>query len=105
GFVNHVTVTALKWMRGEPLTQLVREAVKFKLSVAKKSTKSRPEQVIVDTAIGICSPLSSRQFASSLSNGRKHMSTCSNSLLSRRDIPKKCRWSMTFHLPWSLGFL
>jgi len=51
GFVNHVTVTALKWMRGEPLTQLVREAVKFKLSVAKKSTKSRPEQVIVDTAI------------------------------------------------------
>lgn len=51
GFVNHVTVTALKWMRGDPLTQLVREAVKFKLSVAKTSTRSKPEQDIVDAAI------------------------------------------------------
>lgn len=51
GYVNHVTVTALKWMRGDPLTQLVREAVKFKLSNAKKSTKSKPEQDIVDDAI------------------------------------------------------
>lgn len=51
GYVSHVTVTALKWMRGDPLTQLVREAVKFKLSVAKKSTKSKPEQGIVDAAI------------------------------------------------------
>lgn len=51
GYVNHVTVTALKWMRGEPLTQLVHEAVKFKLSVAKKATKSKPEQDVVDAAI------------------------------------------------------
>ncbi|PTN48515.1 hypothetical protein DAI43_29745 [Achromobacter xylosoxidans] len=50
-FVNHVTVTAIKWMRGEPLTQLVHEAVKYKLSVAKKSPRSKPEQAIVDSAI------------------------------------------------------
>lgn len=50
-FVNHVTVTALKWMRGEPLTQLVSEAVKFKLSVAKRSTKAKAEQDVVDAAI------------------------------------------------------
>ncbi|QRO31666.1 DEAD/DEAH box helicase [Chromobacterium violaceum] len=51
GYVSHVTVTALKWMRGEPLTQLVREAVKFKLSAAKQSTKKKTEQVIIDAAI------------------------------------------------------
>ena len=51
GYVSHVTVTALKWMRGEPLTKLVHEAVKFKLSVAKKGAKSKPEQDVVDTAI------------------------------------------------------
>lgn len=51
GYVSHVTVTALKWMRGEPLTQLVSEAVRFKLSVAKKSTKSTPDQDVVDAAI------------------------------------------------------
>lgn len=51
GYVNHVTVTALKWMRGEPLTQLVREAVKFKLSTAKKSTTKKAEQDIIDAAI------------------------------------------------------
>lgn len=51
GYVSHVTVTALKWMRGEPLTQLVREAVKFKLSVARKATKSKPDQAVVDAAI------------------------------------------------------
>lgn len=50
GFVNHVTVTALKWMRGEPLSQLVGEAVKW----AKKSSsrsKRRTEEQIVDSAI------------------------------------------------------
>lgn len=51
GFVNHVTVTALSWMRGEPLTQLVREAVRYQLSVAKKADKPKPEQVVVDDAI------------------------------------------------------
>ena len=51
GYVSHVTVTALKWMRGEPLTRLVSEAVKFKQSVAKKSTKSKPEQDVIDAAI------------------------------------------------------
>ncbi|WP_431103080.1 DEAD/DEAH box helicase [Roseateles noduli] len=51
GYVSHVTVTALKWMRGEPLTQLVNEAVRFKLAVAKQSTKSKPEQAVVDAAI------------------------------------------------------
>lgn len=50
-FVSHVTVTALKWMRGEPLTQLVHEAVKFKLTAAKKSAKAKAEQAVVDAAI------------------------------------------------------
>jgi len=51
GFVSHVTVTALKWMRGEPLTQLVQEAVKFKVSVTRQSPKAKPEQAVVDAAI------------------------------------------------------
>ncbi len=51
GYVSHVTVTALKWMRGDPLTQLVREAVKFKLSAAKKSTTKKPDQDVIDAAI------------------------------------------------------
>ncbi len=51
GYVSHVTVTALKWMRGEPLTQLVNEAVRFKLTAAKQSKKKAPEQVVVDAAI------------------------------------------------------
>lgn len=51
GFVNHVTVSALSWMRGEPLTQLVREAVKYRVSVAKQGPKSKSEQAVVDTAI------------------------------------------------------
>ena len=50
-FVNHVTVTALSWMRGEPLTQLVREAVKYRVSVAKQGPKSKSEQAVVDAAI------------------------------------------------------
>ena len=51
GYVNHVTVTAIKWMRGEPLTQLVSEAVKFKLSVSKQSRRKISEQTVVDGAI------------------------------------------------------
>jgi hypothetical protein len=51
GYVSHVTVTALKWMRGEPLTQLVREAVKFQLSKARQSAKQNPDQAVIDTAI------------------------------------------------------
>lgn len=51
GYVNHVTVTALKWMRGEPLTQLVSEAVKYKLTASKQSARKKPEQVVVDGAI------------------------------------------------------
>lgn len=51
GFVSHVAVTALKWMRGEPLTQLVAEAVKFKLSVSKQSASKKTGQAIVDAAI------------------------------------------------------
>lgn len=51
GYVNHVTVTAIKWMRGEPLTQLVSEAVRFKLAAVKQSTKKAPEQAVVDAAI------------------------------------------------------
>jgi len=51
GYISHVTVTALKWMRGEPLTQLVREAVKFKLSAAKTSRKKKHDQDVIDAAI------------------------------------------------------
>lgn len=51
GYVNHVTVTALKWMRGDALTQLVNEAVRFKLTAAKQSTRKTPEQAVVDGAI------------------------------------------------------
>lgn len=51
GYVSHVTITALKWMRGEPLTQLVNEAVKFQLTQARQSTKSTPDQAVIDTAI------------------------------------------------------
>lgn len=51
GYLNHVTVTALKWMRGDPLTQLVSEAVKFKLSAAKQSNKAKPNQDLIDAAI------------------------------------------------------
>ena len=51
GFVNHVTVTALSWMRGDPLTKLVREAVKYRVSVAKLGPKSKSEQAVVDAAI------------------------------------------------------
>ena len=51
GYVNHVTVTALKWMRGDALTQLVNEAVRFKLSAAKQATRKTPEQAVVDGAI------------------------------------------------------
>lgn len=51
GYVNHVTVTALKWMRGESLTQLVKEAVRFQLAKANKSTRQRPDQTVIDAAI------------------------------------------------------
>lgn len=51
GFVNHVTVTALSWMRGDPLTKLVRDAVKYRVSVAKQGPRLKPEQAIVDAAI------------------------------------------------------
>ncbi|MGC4062799.1 MAG: DEAD/DEAH box helicase [Aquabacterium sp.] len=51
GYVNHVTVTALKWMRGEPLTQLVSEAIRFRLAAAKQSKKKALEQAVVDGAI------------------------------------------------------
>lgn len=51
GYISHVTVTALKWMRGEPLTQLVNESVKFHLGQAKKSTKSNTDQALIDAAI------------------------------------------------------
>ncbi len=51
GYVSHVTVTALKWMRGEPLTQLVSEAIRFKLTAARQSKNKALEQAIVDGAI------------------------------------------------------
>lgn len=51
GFVNHVTVTALSWMRGDPLTKLVRDAVKYRVSVAKQGPRLKPEQAVVDAAI------------------------------------------------------
>jgi hypothetical protein len=51
GYINHVTVTALKWMRGDPLTLLVDEAVRFRLTARKQSTKKAPEQAVVDGAI------------------------------------------------------
>lgn len=51
GFVNHVTVTALSWMRGDPLTKLVQEAVKYRVSVAKQGARSKSEQAVVDAAI------------------------------------------------------
>jgi hypothetical protein len=51
GYVNYVTVTALKWMRGEPLTQLVNEAVAFKLKSAKLSKRAKPDQEVIDGAI------------------------------------------------------
>ncbi|UDM51954.1 DEAD/DEAH box helicase [Cupriavidus sp. MP-37] len=51
GFVNHVTATALKWMRGEPLTRLVAEAVKYKHGMAQKSGRKAPSQAVIDGAI------------------------------------------------------
>ncbi|HGM6067628.1 TPA: DEAD/DEAH box helicase [Stenotrophomonas maltophilia] len=51
GFVNHVTVTALSWMRGDPLTKLVRDAVKYRVSAAKQGPRLKPEQAVVDAAI------------------------------------------------------
>lgn len=51
GFVSHVTVTAMKWMRGEPLTQLVAEAVKYKKRVAQQSNKKQLTQATIDSAI------------------------------------------------------
>jgi uncharacterized protein (DUF1778 family) len=51
GFVNHVTVTALSWMRGEPLTQLVRESVKYHLKKASEASKKNRNQAIIDAAI------------------------------------------------------
>jgi hypothetical protein len=49
-FVNHVTVTALKWMRGEPLSQLVREAVSYRRKTVPINSR-RTEQAVVDRAI------------------------------------------------------
>ncbi|KVH40123.1 hypothetical protein WT01_02940 [Burkholderia cepacia] len=51
GYVSHVTVTALKWMRGEPLTQLVAEAVKYKKKVAQQTNKRPLTQAAIDGAI------------------------------------------------------
>lgn len=51
GFVSHVTVTALSWMRGEPLTQLVRESVKYHLKKASDASKRNRKQAIIDAAI------------------------------------------------------
>lgn len=49
-YVNHVTAIALKWMRGEPLSQLVRETVSYRRKTVSTS-KRRTEQAIVDRAI------------------------------------------------------
>ncbi|MDZ5457225.1 DEAD/DEAH box helicase [Azohydromonas lata] len=35
GFVNHVTVVSLQWMRGEPLSKLIGEAVKYRKKMPK----------------------------------------------------------------------
>lgn len=51
GFLNHVTVTALSWMRGEPLAQLVRESVKYHLKIATDTAKKTKKQAIIDGAI------------------------------------------------------
>lgn len=51
GYVSYVTVTALKWMRGEPLTQLVAEAVKYKKKVAQQTNKRPLTQPAIDGAI------------------------------------------------------
>jgi hypothetical protein len=51
GYVTYVTVTALKWMRGEPLTQLVAEAVKYKKKVAQQSNQRPLTQAAIDGAI------------------------------------------------------
>jgi hypothetical protein len=51
GYVNYVTTTALTWMRGKPLTQLVNEAVKYKLTSSKQANKSKPDQEVIDGAI------------------------------------------------------
>lgn len=50
GYTNHVTATALKWMRGEPLSRLVGEAVKYARSRSGENQK-RPEDQVVDGAI------------------------------------------------------
>jgi DEAD/DEAH box helicase/Helicase conserved C-terminal domain len=49
GYVNHVATSALKWMRGDPLAQIVQEEVKF----AQKSDtgKRRNEQKLIDGAV------------------------------------------------------
>lgn len=51
GFVNHVTVTSLKWMQGKPLTQLVAEAVKFKKKLAQQTNNRPLTQAAIDGAI------------------------------------------------------
>lgn len=50
-YVNHVTATALNWMRGEPLTQLVKESVKHHLNNASETSKTNRKQAIIDSAI------------------------------------------------------
>ncbi|MBU9264427.1 DEAD/DEAH box helicase [Burkholderia multivorans] len=50
-YVNYVTATALKWMRGDPLSQLVAEAVKYRKQKARDAKKPAPTQAMIDTAI------------------------------------------------------
>lgn len=50
GYANYVTVTALKWMRGEPLSRLIGESVKYARNKSGESRK-RSEDQVVDGAI------------------------------------------------------
>lgn len=48
GFVNHLTVIALKWMQGVPLSALVKAAVAYELKQAGKDAK---RQTVIDIAV------------------------------------------------------
>ncbi|WP_081420479.1 DEAD/DEAH box helicase [Pseudoxanthomonas sp. Root630] len=49
-YANHVTATALKWMRGLPLSQLVGESVRYARNKSGEARK-KPEEQVVDSAI------------------------------------------------------
>jgi hypothetical protein len=50
GFINHVVVTSLKWMQGDPLRQIISEAVSYRVGNTKFKTPAA-KQAAIDRAI------------------------------------------------------